>query len=76
MANKYEGIEHIVQVNTVVEMRCEHCDFWTGGSERFAQSLNHYIEAHGYRLLHVGSDTSTNLEDGSAWPFTVGILGK
>lgn len=76
MSDKYEGVTHVVQVTTIVEMSCEHCDAWTGGAERFAESVSHYIDGHGYRLLHVGTETGTNPDDGSAAPYTIAILGK
>lgn len=76
MADQYEDIKHVVQLDTNVEMGCEHCDTWTGGHDGFAASVNHYIEAHGYQLLHVGTDTGVDSNDGSARPITMAILGK
>ncbi len=38
-----------------------------------ADSINHYLK-HGYKLLHIGTETSK--EDGGLWHSTVAVLGK
>ena len=67
-------IRHIVRIDTNISKSCEHCSEWTGGKE-FAKSVNHYLEAHGYKLLHVGQET-THGENGNPWQLTVSLLGK
>jgi len=73
--NYYKGIKHVVHISTDVTKGCEHCSFLIGG-ENFSESINHYIEQHGYKLLHVGTETIHNQTDGSSWHMTIAILGK
>ena len=71
--NYYEGIGHIVQIDTDKSTRCEHCAFEIGG-DNFVPSVNHYIEKHGYKLLHVGQRAYE--DEGMPVSHTVAILGK
>lgn len=75
----YEGIRHVVHVSTNIGARCELCGesigVVPGGNHRLAESINHYLERHGYKLLHVGTETSNDME-GKPWHSTVGVLGK
>jgi hypothetical protein len=72
-----ERVKHTVEVSSDIGRRCEHCDqsvgYETSGTD-LSKSINHYIEAHGYRLLHVGTRTTTG-SDGHPWNVTVAILG-
>jgi len=70
----YEGIKHVVHISTNIGTRCAHCRESIGG-ERFAESINHYIGAHGYKLLHVGTETS-HASEGGLWHSTVAVVGK
>lgn len=74
MQNIYEGIEHIVHISTNIGKSCEHCSEWVG-ADRFAESVNHYLEKHGYKLLHVGSECDLD-EEGKPCHHTVAVLGK
>lgn len=71
--NYYEDVKHVVQISTDTMTGCEHCNEKIG-HERFAESINHYIEQHGYKLLHVGTETTHG--DEGPWHSTVAILGK
>ncbi len=77
-ANYYDGIMHVVYISTNIGTCCEHCDEPIGlagpGDHRLAESINHYIEKHGYKLLHVGTETTGDSE-GSPWHTTVALLG-
>jgi hypothetical protein len=69
------GVRHIVHLDTLHKIRCEHCDFgdcWPRVT--FAEAVNHYIEAHGYRLLHIGTEIDSE-GDVSPRPITVAVLG-
>ena len=70
----YKGIGHVVYVSTTIETGCEHCVSRIGG-EQFSESVNHYIKAHSYKLLHVGQESS-HADEGSLWHSTVAVLGK
>lgn len=72
--NYYEGVKHVVHIASNASKGCEFCAFPVGG-EKFAESINHYIEEHGYKLLHTGTET---IGDNMGNPFhlTVALLGK
>lgn len=72
--NYFEGIEHTIYISTDGSTGCEHCGEWVGG-DKFAAPINHYIEKHDYKLLHVGSET-TDDHAGNPWHKTVAVLGK
>lgn len=75
MAPSYlEGIAHTIYISTDIAKVCEHCAEYLR-SENFAASVNHYIEEHGYKLLHVGSETD-NDHEGKPFHKTVAVLGK
>ena len=50
----------------------KHCSSQVGW-ENLAESINHYITEHGYRLLHVGQQTEPASE--GLWHSTVAVLG-
>jgi hypothetical protein len=70
-SNPYSGIEHVVRVDSQIKERCEHCDTFLGGE--FHKSINHYLEQHGYKLLHVGSEAKYT--EGHQYSNLVAILG-
>jgi hypothetical protein len=72
--NYYEGIQHVVHISTNIGTGCEQCGEPIG-LEHFAESINHYIKRHGYKLLHVGAETTDDYE-GKPWHITVAVLGK
>ena len=64
-----------IYVNSSVGETCKHCDFYTGHSGTdIADSINHYIQEHGYKRLHVGTESSEDNE-GRLWQNTVAVLG-
>jgi len=73
--NIYDGVGKVVEVSTNIGSGCADCGTWLDGSEKFSESINHYIQQHGYRLLHVGGDT-THGNDGTPWHNTLAVLGK
>ena len=72
--NIYNGISHVVQISTNIEKGCEHCQYFEK-SDEFATSINHYIEKHGYRLLHIGTETTRDYEEKLCY-ISVALLGK
>ena len=54
---------------------CEECAQALSGDDDFEMKVNHYLREHGYRLLHVGQET-TDGPDGKPWQLTVAVLGK
>lgn len=79
MKHIYEGIRHVVHISTNISTSCEHCSKSVGGypgdgEHSLAESINHYIEKHGYKLLHLGTETSHDTE-GKPWHSTIAVLG-
>lgn len=66
-------VNHVVHISTNIGVSCEHCSE-SIGVDRFAESINHYINKHGYKLLHVGQETSEG-SDG-LWHHSVAVLGR
>jgi hypothetical protein len=69
------GVQHIVYISTNESKLCEHCHATGLGLEHFAQSVNHFTEKHGYRVFHIGTETSYDSE-GKPWHSTVAVVGK
>ena len=74
MPDRHEGITHVVRISTGVGTGCEHCKHPVG-LDHFEESINHYIEKHGYRLLHVGSEGSEDMDSATVHQ-TVAVLGR
>ena len=72
--NYYEGINHIIYISTNIGTGCEHCNARIG-LEKLAESINHYIEKHGYKLLHVGTETICD-KNGNPSHTTIALVGK
>src|SRR5262245_61197952 len=78
------GTRHVIHLSTDVGTQCEHCGEPVGGGwghmgggagADLAKSINHYLEKHGYQLLHVGTETTTD-QDGNPWHCTIAVLGS
>jgi hypothetical protein len=75
MTNEHlKGISHVVHISTNIGEGCEHCTFQIG-TDKFAESINHYIAQHDYKLLHAGTETSEGV-DGKLWYHSVALVGK
>jgi hypothetical protein len=70
--NYYEGIKHVVRIDSQIKEHCEHCNAFLNGE--FPESINHYIEQHGYKLLHVGSEATYT--EGHQYSHLVAIVGN
>lgn len=65
------------QVSSNIGRGCEHCrDFMgeIGETTNVSDAINHYIEKHGYEVIHIGQETNHG-PDGKPWHNTVAILG-
>jgi hypothetical protein len=70
-----ENISEVAQVYSDIEAPCPMCrDFSSSGSDYFAEHVNHLL-SHGYRLLHVGQDTTWS-NDGAPIQRTTAVLGR
>ena len=78
MDSIYDGVNSIVKISTNLGETCKHCTFsigaWSNG-DNFAASIEHYINEHGYKLLHVGSETDRD-DEGPPWQSTIAVVGK
>ena len=74
-SNQLEGITHTVYLTTNGHKQCEHCSASTGGDHEIAQDINHYIQEHKYKLLHVGQETTADREY-KPIQCTVALLGR
>jgi hypothetical protein len=66
--------QHVIHISTANNNGCEHCPFSSIGGGHFAESVNHYIEKHDYKLLHVGTESTGTIE--APWLATVAVVGK
>lgn len=73
--NYYKGIKHIVRISTDENIACEECKADLG-RDNFPDAVNHYMDQHDYKILHVGAETSIRQEDSAIWHLTVALLGK
>ena len=66
-----QDTQHVVYLSTNISKGCEHCrdPIPYGEGAGIGEWINHYI-GHGYKLLHVGSET-----DGE-FTYTVAVMGK
>ncbi len=73
--NYYQGVKHVVHISTDVVSPCEHCGKWDRIDIGLDERVNHYVKQHGYKLLHVGTETSHD-DKGNPWHSTVVVVGK
>ncbi|HDY7982788.1 hypothetical protein [Vibrio vulnificus] len=68
-----EKTKKIKVVSTSIYSSCPHgCTLPYNGDD-FEANVNHYIEQHGYKLLHVGQESTTDNE-GKPYHSTVAVL--
>jgi|ERR1043166_2927009 hypothetical protein len=69
-------VKRTTTVSSNIGRGCEHCGASIGSDrdDGITQSINHYINDHGYKLLHVGTETHHG-PDGKPWHHTVAVLG-
>jgi hypothetical protein len=71
----FDDITHTVQISSDVRRSCAVCGGGGPGLEAdVAEWINHYLE-HGYRLLHVGQQTTDDAR-GRPWQTTIALVGK
>lgn len=72
--NYYKDVKHVIHISTSTNNNCKLCNTKMG-ADSFIDCINHYIKEHGYKILHVGPETSRDTE-GHIWNSSVAILGK
>ena len=70
----YKGISHVVHLSTDIGKSCEHCSTQIGAG-KFAESIKNYITAHGYKLLHAGTETIRDIKENPCHT-TIALVGK
>ncbi|QEQ96270.1 hypothetical protein [Neptunomonas concharum] len=63
--------ESVVQISSDISCSCEECDFYIDADVE--EGVNHYIQVHGYTLLHIGQETEHD-QNGEPWHNTVAFL--
>ncbi len=69
-----DPVARVTKVSTNQSRGCEHCSY-SISYEDLPGAINRYISAHGYKLLHVGSETITS-HDGTPRHTTIAMLGS
>jgi hypothetical protein len=64
---------HVISLTNYEWTGCEYCR--ERMSEDFAPRVNHYLEAHGCTLLHMGPIT-THDDEGKPWHGVAAVLGS
>jgi hypothetical protein len=70
-----KAIRYVVRVTSDVSTACKECGALVTGTADFTDTVNHYLEEHKYRLLHVGSEAATDY-NGERCHITVAIAGS
>jgi hypothetical protein len=70
----YEGVERVIQINTNSGRSCPVCRAVTIGGDEFELGINHLLQEHGGRLLHVGTQSEGG-DDGKPWHFPCAVVG-
>ncbi|WP_148046529.1 hypothetical protein [Pseudomonas vranovensis] len=65
----------VAKVSSNISGPCVECQLNLDGIDNWMGSVNHYLAAHNFELLHVGQETSRD-DDGGLWQSTVAILGR
>jgi hypothetical protein len=68
-----ETVKRTVRLASDEGRSCDHCTF-RGQPHELDTQINHYIERHGYRLLHLGTETTAG-DRGEAFHRVVAVLG-
>ena len=72
-----DEIKKIIHISSANEPSCEFCNT-NHIYERLYNidyAVNHYIEKHGYKLLHIGSEMHRD-DEGNLLTHTVAVVGK
>ena len=69
-----QDTKQIIHVSTNIGRGCPECGAPLG-VDNFESGVNHLIQQHGYKLLHVGAERDDDNE-GKTIHHTVAVLGK
>ena len=68
-----EDTKDVIKLSSNIYSGCKHCDDKMGDS--IEDQIGHYVQAHGYRLLHVGQESDHAPDGTGLWHSTVAVLG-
>jgi hypothetical protein len=68
-------IDNIVHISTTRSTACVECKS-ADTTQGFEGAVNHYLTAHNYRLLHVGTESEDGTDGKPPRLSTVAVLGK
>jgi hypothetical protein len=68
-----DATKRVTKVSTNESRGCEHCNF-SVSHEDLPGAINHFITEHGYKVLHVGTETVYDMAS-KPWHTTVAVLG-
>lgn len=77
----FTNILKTVQLSSAIGKACEECapedspEFLFTNPDDVGAQVSHYMEIHGYELLHIGQQTGRD-QAGNPWQTTVAIVGK
>jgi hypothetical protein len=72
---KLDTVKEIKVVSTNIYSGCTFgCNLPYNG-ESFEANVNHYLQEHGYKLLHVGQESSPD-DEGKASHSTIAVLSR
>lgn len=72
-----EKIKHTIQLFSFIESGCEICDEnirHHNDDGELSKAINHYIQKHDYKLLHLGDQTVEG--DDGLWRGVTAVLGS
>lgn len=68
-------VTQVIQLSSNIQKPCPHCnEMKIGDDQDVGDKISHYLK-HGYKLLHVGQETSQD-NGGNPWQSTVAVVGK
>lgn len=65
--------KHLIQVDGNTSTACAYCRYYVD-SQKFPDGANHYLQAHGMRVIAAGHQTSRDLE-GHPYSYPFVLLG-
>lgn len=72
-SNPYSGIKSVLHLSSDGNSSCSECKRY--GFPTLEGAVNHWMQEHGYKLLHVGQKTHRD-QDGNLYHTTVAIVGE
>ncbi|WP_131782774.1 hypothetical protein [Legionella gresilensis] len=77
--NNAADISHVLYLSSCIEVtKCQECSELFNSKGRKAdmdEQINHYLQKHEYKILHIGAETD-NSSNGGLWHSTVAMLGR